>query len=502
MRSSLEANEYGQFMCQSSRVQATSFKTLPESTEELIFFYQDMRILPVEFGGCELELMSDNEYYGDRLNDNLTFKKVACPTHMTRYMSIRPILGYQDNLSMLQVHSILLEICEGISHSQIANGQGWVYISASKGKRAQIKSITRLRRRFQKIVAWSEQHRLSSTKLGGIVEADAFEIKRLRKSGLGAYYTNKCYVQFLGERNGDIVLEVFPNPSGGPERLIHVAPVLDSHLDDGSILMTDSATAYSGYVLDHPEKNLMHCQIKHAEAKLHGFTWMLYLDEEDGDQFVSAGADYTILEVSTEKADGYASMLKKFCRRNGGVKRSLMQAYTKEKQWRTNHADKDLIMYFLRCWGDVETALRDDFAKTIKELDECIKWDWEAYEGGREEKVDPSWTCPGCDFIAKGKTWAQKKAYHKKRCRYYNLLPNGQNYEHMSSRCCCCVVYKGMKLKATRAEKMIKKLKARKSKKKNIQLWECPGCSRKYTNNASSRWQHKQRCIQFQSTSQ
>ena len=165
------------------------------------------------------------------------------------------------------------------------------------------------------------------------------------------------------------------------------------------------------------------------------------------------------------------------------------------------HGDKDLILYFLRCWGDVETALRDDFAKTIKELDECIKWDWEAYEGGREEKVDPSWTCPGCDFIAKGKTWAQKKAYHKKRCRYYNLLPNGQSYQHMSSRCCCCVVYKGMKLKATRPEKMIKKLKARKSKKKTVELWECPGCGRKYTNRASSRWQHKQRCIQFQSIS-
>ena len=452
MRPTRESNIHGQFVCSSSRTTVTSSKSSPESTEELIFLYQENGILPLAIDGYNLELMSENKYYGDRLNGNLTFKNIACDPNTTRYMSIRPILSYQDNLSMLQVHSILLEICEGFSHSQIANGQGWVHIS-EKGKRAKTQPITRLRRRFQKIVAWSEQKRLGLTKLGGIgeiVEADAFEIKRLRKNGLGAYYTNKCYVQFVGQRNGDIVMEVFPNPTGGPERLSHVTPVLDCHLADGSILMTDSATAYSGYVLDHPEKNLIHCQIKHAEAKLHGFTWMLYLDEEDGDQFVSAGADYTILEVSTEKADGYASVLKKFCRTNGGVKRMLMQAYTKEKQWRTNHAAKDLILYFLRCWGDVETALRDDLEKTMKELDECIKWNWEAYEGKREEKQDPSWTCPGCDFLVEGKTWAQKKAYHKRRCRYYNLLPSGLNYQHMSSRCCCCVVYKGMKLKAPR----------------------------------------------------
>ena len=92
---------------------ATSSKTIPETTEALIFFYQDIGILPVECGGCELDLMVDNEYYGDRLNANLTFKKIGCPTSMTRYKSIRPILGHQDKLSMLQVHSILLEICDG-----------------------------------------------------------------------------------------------------------------------------------------------------------------------------------------------------------------------------------------------------------------------------------------------------------------------------------------------------------------------------------------------------
>ena len=71
---------------------------------------------------------------------------------------------------------------------------------------------------------------------------------------------------------------------------------------------------------------------------------------------------------------------------------------------------------FLWCWGEVETALREDFEKTTKELEECIKCNWQVYEGTQEEKQDPSWTCPGCDFICEGKTWAQKKAYHKKKC--------------------------------------------------------------------------------------
>lgn len=39
-------------------------------------------------------------------------------------------------------------------------------------------------------------------------------------------------------------MEPFPNPSGGPERKIHVKDILDDKVEKGSVLMSDKARAY------------------------------------------------------------------------------------------------------------------------------------------------------------------------------------------------------------------------------------------------------------------
>ena len=68
---------------------------------------------------------------------------------------------------------------------------------------------------MQKIMAYAEYLRWKNKKIGGKfvdVENDVFQLGKKRKGGSGQYSVNKCYVQALGERGGDIILEVFPNP--------------------------------------------------------------------------------------------------------------------------------------------------------------------------------------------------------------------------------------------------------------------------------------------------
>ena len=64
---------------------------------------------------------------------------------------------------------------------------------------------------------------------------------------------NKCYVQLLIEQGGRCIIDVFANPSGGPERLTHVTKILTSNLRPKTILRVDKARAYKGWVQDHPE---------------------------------------------------------------------------------------------------------------------------------------------------------------------------------------------------------------------------------------------------------
>jgi hypothetical protein len=96
---------------------------------------------------------------------------------------------------------------------------------------------------FQQIVAYAEAKRLESYEFGAtglICEADAFVLGYSRKGGAGKLSVNKCYVQFLGERKGEILLEVFPQPRGGSERLSNIRHILD-RISDNAELATDKA---------------------------------------------------------------------------------------------------------------------------------------------------------------------------------------------------------------------------------------------------------------------
>ena len=151
-------------------------------------------------------------------------------------------------------------------------------------------------------------------------------------------------------------MEVFANPSGGPERNEHIFPFFDKYIRDESIILTDKAKAYAAYCIDNIEKKLVHCIINHKNSvkKKSTFVWVLFLDKNDF-EFLSNEIE---ISVSTESADGFAGVLKHWLHQNGGVRRKDMQAYVKEKQWRRNHNDHDLFQEFLSAWSLTETDLR------------------------------------------------------------------------------------------------------------------------------------------------
>ncbi len=66
-----------------------------------------------------------------------------------------------------------------------------------------------------------------------------------------------------------------------------------------------------------------------------------------------------------------------------------------------------------------------------------VTWNFNAYKGRVLD--DPCWTCPGCDYLARGKNWSSLKLSHKKRCSYYITQHVNQVYHHEDSRCICCV---------------------------------------------------------------
>ena len=103
-------------------------------------------------------------------------------------------------------------------------------------------------------------------------------------------------------------------------------------------------------------------------------------------------------------------------------------------------------------WSVLESHLRTKVV-SIEFVESLLDWDWKQYENLPD--ILCSWTCPGCNFSFEGISWKEERKKHKKECRYYNLCPNRQ-YEHMTSRCACCIynyhdnVSHPVKRKATR----------------------------------------------------
>ena len=58
-------------------------------------------------------------------------------------------------------------------------------------------------------------------------------------------------------QGGDCLLEVFANPSGGPERLTHVSRILSGNLEPKTILRVDKARAYLAWAMDNPDVSLI-----------------------------------------------------------------------------------------------------------------------------------------------------------------------------------------------------------------------------------------------------
>lgn len=290
-------------------------------------------------------------------------------------------------------------------------------------------------------MAHHQENKFKNVLLGGLrieVETDVFELGKKSKNGLGMKMVNKAYVQYLCERNGDVIMEPFPNPTGGSEALLQIGPLLTKKIAPHSILHSDSARAVKAWVNDHPEKDLIHVCVNHAQSKFFGFTWLLYVDEEDGPHFSHLTIEegkYEIIRAGTQHADGFASVVKNALRQRGGVLRENVKAEIKEIQFRHNTAALDIYEVFLAAWGSLETDLRER-RTTMKKLEKLVVWQYQVYNNALDSF--PRWSCPGCGFDASGDKWKNERTKHRKSCRYYKLN-NYRRYEHLDSRCCCCI---------------------------------------------------------------
>ena len=430
----------GQFSSNMQRSYHMSEADFPANTEALIDMYQSYGILPQVIDGYNLNIIRGHKRHGDSLNDGLCFIKSGSRL----YASVRPMLCYQDKKSLLFKHRLIWDIMSGKSHTAIATALGQTYNLRGR-KISNFQTVTKTRRMMQKVMAYYEEQRLMSEKIGGpwkFVESDAFSNGRKNKNGVGWLSFNKCYIQYVGERGGDIVMECYANPLGGPERIHQISDPFEKYLAPGSFLLTDAAFCYEAWVRDHPEMQITHAKVNHSQAKHYGFVWQLWLDHED-DLGISFG-DHKIVDVSTEQADGYAGELSKWLNRKGGVRRADMQAYVKEKQFLTNHGDLDAFDAFLIAWGYTESALRSGKV-TMKELDACIQWDHSKYNEINVEAYDSHdfWLCVGCDFMAIGQraNVRNEKSRHKKKCQFYQENSSKPTYSHMKSRCVCCVFH-------------------------------------------------------------
>ena len=152
------------------------------------------------------------------------------------------------------------------------------------------------------IMAYSEFKRWKNKKIGGKgveVETDVFTLGGKPKNGSGERRLNKCYIQALCERGGDVLFQIFPNPKGGPEALFQISQALDDHLLPYTILCSDAVRSLKCYCADRLDKNYMHCIVNHSQVSEHGFTWLLYVDHKDGEEFEDlVNGECRIVEVS------------------------------------------------------------------------------------------------------------------------------------------------------------------------------------------------------------
>ena len=308
---------------------------------------------------------------------------------------------------------------------------------------------------MQMVMAYAEFKRFNNTVFGGFgveLETDVFMLGKKPKNGLGFRGLNKAYVHYFCRRDGPILLEPFPNPTGGSEALHQISGILDNHVGKNCILNSDSSRAIKAWVSDHPHLEISHVIVTHSEAKYHGFTWLLYVDNEDDIFENMKEGEFKILTAGTQFADGFAAVVKKAFNNRGGVRRKDVKAELKEIQFRHNTKKQDIYDAFMEAWGDLEQDLRSEPpVTTIEAVKKLLEWDYEEYENTLDEF--PAWTCPGCEYSTETNEWRKERSSHKKSCRYYHLDDTPNKYEHRHSRCICCIYpyhKNGFKIKATR----------------------------------------------------
>lgn len=261
-------------------------------------------------------------------------------------------------------------------------------------------------------MAYNEHCRFKDLKLGGVgveLETDAFTLGKKSKNGLGQKFKNKCGVHYLCERDGLILLEVFPKPNGGSESSEQMKIILEGNIEPSSILHSDTVRGLSAYISDHPELDIVHIRVNHSEAKHSGFTWYLWLDSDDGNGFEHlTDGKYRILRAGTQHADGYAGMCKTWLNGKRGIRRENIKGYVKESQFRRNCNSENCDIYncFLLAWGLLETDLREGRI-TKGELDEMLNWNFQAYD--TPEETIPRWKCVGCPFETSGEKWRESR---------------------------------------------------------------------------------------------
>ena len=326
------------------------------------------------------------------------------------------------------------------------------------------------------------------------METDIIQLGKEQKGGKGLASLNKAYLQYVGRRNGKIIVELFANPKGGSERMSQIKPLLDLHIIDGTILLTDGCRGGKAYIMDNPHKNILHLIVNHSKASSDGFTWYCYVDEDDGKYFEHlTDGEYRLIEVSTQNADGFGGILKMWLNNKRGHTRENIKGYIKEFQFRQNNSDQDIFYKFLSIWGEIETSLRQNLIE-ISDLDELLKWDFSAYVDYDFQNFVPSWECPGCDFITSGNDWRKGRTSHKKKCPFYQTI-SSRSYAHENSRCFCCIIpyHESSFKKKRKAINPPKSKKRKKAKNKKCKLFACPSCDRTVSDTPASRWQHRSR---------
>ena len=91
---------------------------------------------------------------------------------------------------------------------------------------------------------------------------------------------NKGYVQILREEGDEALYALFANPSGGPERLSHIASLWEK-IQPKSVVKVDTARAYLAAAMDDFEKGVVLLQISHKQAKEYGLSWTLIVGPEE-----------------------------------------------------------------------------------------------------------------------------------------------------------------------------------------------------------------------------